>query len=164
MIYNELLKAMENDGIRYVVVGGVAVILHGFVRASMDLDIVISLDSKNTHQFIDLVSRLGYRSKAPVPLSDFADPAKRKEWLESKGMIVFSLHHAKRYEELVDVFINDVVPFEELFGRRVKIALSECSVNIASRQDLKTMKRIAGRPQDLEDIKALDELDRRDSL
>jgi hypothetical protein len=164
MIYLELLKALEDENIRYVVVGGVAVILHGFVRASMDLDIVISLDSTNTQQFLDLVSRLGYRSKAPVPLNDFADPVKRKEWAETKGMIVFSLHHAKRYEELVDVFISDMVPFEELFDRRVKIALGECSVNIASRQDLKTMKRIAGRPQDLEDIKALDELDRRDSL
>jgi hypothetical protein len=164
MIYIELLKAMEEESIRYVVVGGVAVILHGFVRASMDLDIVISLDPKNTRQFLNLVSRLGYRPKAPVPLDDFADPLKRKEWMDTKGMIVFSLHHAKRYEELVDVFINDVVPFEQLFKRRVKIALDGCSVNIAARQDLKTMKRIAGRPQDLEDIKALDELDRRDSL
>ena len=52
-MYIELLKAMEDEGIRYVVVGGVAVILHGFVRASMDLDLVISLDSTNTRQFID---------------------------------------------------------------------------------------------------------------
>ena len=73
MIYLELLKAMEDKGIRYVVVGGVAVVLHGFVRATMDLDLVVSLESSNALKFLELVKGLGYRPKMPVPLEQFAD-------------------------------------------------------------------------------------------
>ena len=55
MIYLELLKALEDKGIRYVVVGGVAVVLHGFVRATMDIDLIISLDesglTRGLHSF-----------------------------------------------------------------------------------------------------------------
>src|SRR5258708_3408456 len=107
MIYLELLKALEDKGIRYVVVGGVAVVLHGFVRATMDLDLIISLDADNTGRFLQLVKELGYRPKVPVPLEDFAKLEKRKEWMETKGMRVFSLHHSKRVQELVDVFTNE---------------------------------------------------------
>lgn len=161
MMYQELLKALENSKVRYVVVGGVAVILHGFVRSSMDLDIVISLDPVNTRHFLDLVKGLGYLPKIPVPLEDFADPQKRKEWHDAKNMLVFSLHHSKRYEELIDVFIEDVVPFEDLYARRVQVPAGDLSVPIASIEDLTTMKRIAGRAQDLRDIEALEDIQRR---
>ncbi len=161
MIYLELLKAMEEKGIRYVVVGGVAVVLHGFVRATMDLDLVVSLDSANVRKFLDLVNGLGYRAKIPVPLEQFADPAKRQEWIETKGMRVFSLHHSKRVQELVDVFTKEPIPFEGLYARRVRVPVEDISINIASSQDLKTLKQAAGRVQDLQDIAALDELERR---
>ena len=160
MIYFELLKAMEDKGIRYVVVGGVAVVLHGFVRATMDLDLVVSLDTDNARKFLDLVAGLGYRPKMPVPLEQFADPAKRQEWIETKGMRVFSLHHSKRVQELVDVFTNEPIPFEEMYERRVRVPVEGISINIASRKDLKVLKQAAGRPQDLQDIAALDELER----
>src|ERR1019366_6284386 len=158
MIYFELLKALEDNGIRYVVVGGVAVVLHGFVRATMDLDLIVSLDSVNTGKFLDLVGKLGYRPKVPVPLAQFGDPAKRQEWIETKGMRVFSLHHSKRVQELVDVFTKEPIPFEELYARRVRVPVEGISIIIASREDLKTLKRAAGRPQDLQDIAALEEL------
>jgi len=164
MIYFELLKAMEDKGIRYVVVGGVAVVLHGFVRATMDLDLVVSLDADNTGRFLQLVKELGYRPKIPIPLEQFADPAKRREWIETKGMRVFSLHHSMRVPELVDVFTSEPIPFDELQARRVRVPVEGISVSIASRRDLKVLKRAAGRPQDLQDIAALDELERQQKL
>jgi|SRR5437879_3702386 len=164
MIYFELLKAMEDKGIRYVVVGGVAVVLHGFVRATMDLDLVVSLDADNTGRFLQLVKELGYRPKMPIPLEQFADPAKRREWIETKGMRVFSLHHSMRVPELVDVFTSEPIPFDELQARRVRVPVEGISVSIASRRDLKVLKRAAGRPQDLQDIAALDELERQQKL
>ena len=161
MIYLELLKALEDSKIRYVVVGGVAVVLHGFVRATMDLDIVISLETSNAARFLQLAKEMGYRPKAPVPLEDFANPSKRKEWKETKGMLVFSLFHSKRVEELVDIFVEEPIPFEDLYRRRVVTIVNETPISIASREDLKTLKKVSNRPQDLQDIAALDELDRR---
>lgn len=152
---------MEDKGIRYVVVGGVAVVLHGFVRATMDLDLVVSLDPANARKFLDLVKELGYRPKIPVPLEQFADPAKRQEWIETKGMRVFSLHHSKRIQELVDVFTKEPIPFEELYAHRIRVPVEGISINIASRQDLKILKQAAGRPQDLQDIAALNQLEDR---
>jgi hypothetical protein len=161
MIYLELLKAMEEKGIRYVVVGGVAVVLHGFVRATMDLDLVVSLEPTNARKFLDLVKGLGYKPKIPVPLEQFADPAKRQEWIETKGMRVFSLHHSKRVQELVDVFNKEPIPFDDLYTHRIRVPVEGISINIASSQDLKILKQEAGRPQDLQDIAALNELEKR---
>ena len=161
MIYLELLKAMEDKEIRYVVVGGVAVVLHGFVRATMDLDLVVSLEAGNTGKFLQLVKELGYRPKVPVPLEDFANVDKRQEWVKTKGMRVFSLYHSKRVQELVDVFVEEPIPFEVLYGRRIRVSIGDCAINVASSGDLKTLKRLASRPQDLEDVRALEELEMR---
>jgi predicted nucleotidyltransferase len=161
VIYLELLKALEEKGIRYVVVGGVAVVLHGFVRATMDLDLIVSLEAGNTGKFLQLVKELGYRPKAPVPLEDFAKVEKRNEWVETKGMIVFSLHHSKRVQELVDVFVEEPIPFDNLYARRIQVPVEGCLISVASNQDLRTLKRAAGRPQDLEDVRALEELETR---
>ncbi len=163
MIYLELLKALEEKQIRYVIVGGLAVILHGFARMSIDLDLAISLDTANLQRFLGLAKALGYRPRLPVAIEDFADPEKRKTWIEQKNMLVFSLIHGKRVQELVDIFVQDVVPFEELFARRAAVSFGTFHANVASIQDLKTMKRISGRPQDLQDIAALEDIERRGS-
>jgi len=161
MIYLELLKALEEKQIHYVIVGGLAVILHGFARMSIDLDLAVSLDTSNLRHFLNVVKELGYRSRLPVPLEDFADPVKRKTWIEQKNMLVFSLVHEKRAQELIDIFVQDIVPFEELYARHVSISLGAIHAKVASIQDLKKMKELAGRPQDLQDIAALNEIERR---
>lgn len=159
MIYLELLKALEDKSIRYVVVGGVAVVLHGFVRATMDLDLIVSLEAGNTGKFLQLVKELGYRPRVPVLLEDFANAEKRKTWVKTKGMRVFSLHHSKRVQELVDVFVEEPIPFDELYARRIQVSVDGCPIQVASSQDLKTLKRQAGRPQDIQDVQALEELE-----
>ncbi len=161
MIYLELFRALERQNIQYVVVGGLAVIFHGFARMSMDLDLAVSLESQNLRQFVDLAEHLGYRPKLPVSFRDLLDKNKRKEWAEQKHMLVFSLYHQERPQELVDVFIHDLIPFHELFKRHVRIPLGEDIVRVASIEDLKTMKRMAGRPQDLQDIAALENLEKK---
>jgi hypothetical protein len=161
MIYLELLKTLEDFQIRYAVVGGVAVVLHGFVRATMDLDLIVSLEPDNVRKFLKLVEELGYRPKIPVRLEEFADPMKRKEWIETKGMRVFSLHHSKRVQELVDVFTSEPIPFEQLYARSRQVPVQGIPIRVASAEDLKTLKMAAGRPQDVEDIAALNELEQR---
>ncbi len=159
--YQDLLKALEEARIRYLVVGGVAVVLHGFVRSTVDLDLLIGLDPKNVDTFLDLMKKRGYKSKVPVPMDDFKEPDNRRKWKTEKGMIVFSFFHPQRNQELVDIFIEEPIPFEEAYQRRVMVSLGTTQISVVCPEDLITLKQKAGRPQDMQDIQALRDLKRR---
>src|SRR5689334_12389481 len=150
--YEELLNALDDRKIRYIVVGGVAVVLHGFVRATADLDLLISLESKNVNAFLALMKERGYKPKAPVSLDDFKVAENRRWWKAEKGMIVFSLYHPQRNQELIDVFIEEPISFEDAYQRRVLVSLGGSNISIAHPQDLIKLKEKAGRKQDLQDI------------
>jgi hypothetical protein len=153
--YDEFFEALAEREIRYLVVGGVAVVLHGFLRATADLDLMVALDSANMNTLVELLKSRGYRPKAPVQLEDLADPLKRKEWAAEKGMLVFSLFHPKRTRELIDIFITEPIDFNDAYARRKTVQLGERQVQVVSASDLIKMKELASRPQDLVDIKAL---------
>jgi hypothetical protein len=156
--YSELFEVFEKQKIRYLVVGGVAVVLHGFLRATADLDLMVALDSKNIKKFLALMEKLGYKPRVPVALQDFALPEQRKRWIEEKGMKVFSLIHPKKLTHLLDIFVDEPISFEGAYRRRKRIKVGAGSVSVASVPDLIRLKEKAGRPQDNEDIQALKEL------
>ena len=63
----ELLNALNAEGVRYLVVGGVAVVLHGYTRATFDLDLVINLESSNLERALQVLASRGFRPRPPVP-------------------------------------------------------------------------------------------------
>jgi len=150
-----LLTTLSEAGIRYVVVGGVAVVLHGYLRATADLDLVIGLDQPNVDAAIRTFSHLGLHPRAPVPLHAFADANQRKRWIDEKNLQVFSLWHPAMPGFEVDIFVEPPMPFEELFGRASRATIGNAEVPIAAIDDLIEIKRAAGRPRDVEDIEAL---------
>lgn len=75
--------------------------------------------------------------------------------------MVLALHDPSDPLLRVDVFVEEVVPFEDLFVRSEVLMVGSTSMRIASMQDLIAMKRIAGRARDLEDIEALEAIARR---
>ena len=158
--YEELLQALEDRHIRYLVVGGVAVVLHGFIRATADLDLMIGLEAKNVDAFLTLMKERGYKPKVPVALEDFKAADNRRRWKDDKGMLVISLFHPQRNQELIDVFIDEPIPFEEAYQRRTLIPLGRIKISVANSADLIKLKEQARRPQDLEDIQALKNLER----
>ena len=95
MFYENLFKALEKNKIRYMV-GGVAMVLHGFVRATMDLDLMVAPDEANVKALMKLMTKLGYKPKVPVSAIDFSSAQKRRQWKEEKGMVVFSFFHPKK--------------------------------------------------------------------
>jgi predicted nucleotidyltransferase len=156
--YSELFEIFEKRKIRYLVVGGVAVVLHGFLRATADLDLMIALDSENLKKFLDLMKELGYKPRVPVALQDFASPDIRRSWIKDKNMKVFSLIHPKELTHLLDVFVDEPIPFEEAYQRRERISAGSSKVNVACMTDLIHLKEKAGRQQDKADIQALKKL------
>ncbi len=76
VFYEDVFRALNRHGVRYLVVGGVAVNLLGVPRMTKDLDLMLDLSSENLKLFLSALNDLGYRPRAPVPLEEFADASK----------------------------------------------------------------------------------------
>lgn len=160
-LFEPLFAALDAGKVRYVVVGGVATVLHGHARLTADVDLVIDLEPAECRRAIDVLAGLGLQPRLPVDATDFADPAIRRSWIEDKGMMVFSFVDPDNPMRAVDVFAEAVLDFEELWADSVEIALRDTFVRVASIPHLIELKRLAGRPQDLADIEKLEEIRRR---
>lgn len=154
-LFEPILAALEAAGVRSVVVGGVATVLHGYARLTADLDLAIDLRADQPARAIGALTELGLTPLLPVPAMDFADPRQRAEWIRTRDLKVFTLYDPVDPLRQVDLFAQDPVPFDDLWERAVEVRLVALSVRIASIDDLIAMKRSAGRPQDLADIEAL---------
>lgn len=153
-----VLAALEREKVRYLVVGGVAVVLHGYLRTTVDLDLVLHLERDNVERALRALANLGFQPQAPVPLSSFAEPQIRETWSREKNMTVFSLWHPGHPGFAVDLFIQEPFDFEAAYRRALRVPLEGLQTTVVSREDLVAMKRTAGRSSDLADIAALSEL------
>jgi len=155
-----IFAALGRAQVRYLVVDGVAVVLHGHPRFTADLDLVLALEEANIRSALGALGALGYSPGAPFAADDLADPERRSEWVRAKGITVFSLSSAEHPATEVDLFVEEPFPFEQAYPRAVWADLGETRVPIASIADLVEMKRRAGRPQDLEDVQHLEAIAR----
>ena len=155
---SEVLLALHKSGARYLIVGGVAVVLHGHPRFTADLDLVIALDPANIRLALEALTALGYRPRAPVAADEFADEAIREHWISEKNLTVFSLWSARFPATEVDIFVREPFPFDEAFVRALHVDLGFAHVSVVSLDDLIALKKLAGRPRDLQDIEALERL------
>ena len=80
----QVLSALNASRVRYLVVGGVAVVLHGHLRATADLDLIVQLGTENALDAVRVLEGLGFSPVAPVPATMFADPTARQSWIEDK--------------------------------------------------------------------------------
>jgi hypothetical protein len=149
----EIFEALTDAD--YVVVGGFAVILHGHLRATRDLDLVIGFAPDNIVKACDALSAIGLRPRLPVTFEDFADPAKREDWFRHRNMLVFPLWDPTNPERSVDLFIHEPMDFASLLKHSVVKDLDGVPIRVASVAHIIAMKQDAGRRQDLDDIDAL---------
>jgi len=155
-----IFGALERASARYLVVGGVAVVLHGHPRFTADLDLVLALDADNVRAVLGALEPLGYVPRVPVPAEDLADPVRRAEWARNKGMTVFTLTSPLHPATEVDLFVEEPFPFDEAHARALQVDLGDVRVWVASLADLIAMKRRAGRTHDLEDVRNLEAIAR----
>lgn len=153
--FDPILAALQATGVRYVVVGGVAVNLHGYQRFTKDLDLVIELVPDQVLKALEALAAIGYKPNVPVKLSDFANPSIREGWIRDKGMMVFQMY-SDNARMSIDIFVQYPVDFEALWSQSSAIDLPGATLRIASIDHLILMKRQAGRPQDLLDIGKLE--------
>jgi predicted nucleotidyltransferase len=153
--FEVIFQSLNKQQVKYIVVGGLAVVLHGHLRTTADIDIVLALDKKNALCAVKALKELGYQPRPPVLFEDFADSEKRKVWMKEKGLTVFSTYSANFPGIEIDLFVKEPFVFAEVFARAKQIKLEETVVTVASLDDLIAMKKKVGRPIDLADVDVL---------
>jgi predicted nucleotidyltransferase len=157
-LYTPLFKALNDENVQYIIVGGLATVLHGYARFTADIDLVINLNQAEAEKAIKVITSLGLKPSVPVDPMQFTDKAIRDSWSNDKNMLVFSFFDPDNPLMILDVFIREPFPFDEMLKRIVHMNLGELSVPVCAINDLIEMKKKAGRPKDLEDIKYLESL------
>ncbi|MEX0990608.1 MAG: hypothetical protein WD206_09990 [Actinomycetota bacterium] len=133
-LFEPIFAALDEAGVRYVVVGGVAVVLHGHARLTADLDIAIDLAPQAARDAIDGLQRLGLRPRVPVDASDFADPEVRARWIADRDMRVLSLWDPANPMRSLNLFVENPIDFEELWIGSEVVDLDDMQIRVASKQ------------------------------
>lgn len=152
MFVIQLADALKKHRVDYALVGGYAVALHGAVRGTVDIDIVIQRNPKAFKNAEQALKEIGLQPRLPVSADEVFHF--REEYINNKNLIAWSFTNPDKPTEVVDIIItedlNDMKPVAKTVqGMKIKIA------DITSLIDMKTR---SGRPQDIEDVKALKRL------
>ena len=136
--FKEFLRLLNANRVDYLLVGGYAVGLHGYPRATVDLDIWIRATSANAERILTAVREFGF--DLPVLES--------RIFVEPRSIVRFGVPPF-RIEVLTAI---DGVEFDSCRGRAVEFDIEGLPVPVISLADLKTNKRAAGRHKDLADL------------
>lgn len=160
MRYTNFLQELCDSQVRFVLVGGMAVQLHGYARSTLDMDIVLAMDDANLTKFIDMAKKFGLVPIIPVPIDSLKNAQQIEQWYQEKGMLAFSLREPQNGGRSIDVLVRPEVPFDDMLAQSVCVNLFARQVRIASIDHLLTMKRKANRSRDRIDIEALEKIKR----
>jgi len=141
--YRDMLRALNDEGVRYLLVGAYALAAHGIPRATMDIDLWVQPASDNADATLRALERFG------APLQDLT----RDDLLAPDT--VFQIGVAPRRIELMTAASG--LEFDEAFARSMVIEIDGLHVHVLSRHDLIRNKRSTGRTRDLADVEALEE-------
>lgn len=153
--YLGIFKALNRKKIRYIVVGGLAVNFLGVPRATYDIDLLLYLEDDNLRKFLSLMKRWGFKPKVPVGIMDFADTAKRQDWIKNKHMKAFNLFNPDWAIKEIDIIIDTPVDYAKAKRHAVICKVNGTDIPTVSIADLILMKSKAARQQDKDDIKTL---------
>lgn len=154
MFYHKIVDTLEKHHVAYAIVGGFAVALHGAVRGTVDLDLVLRLNEGQFTAFEKAMGAIGLVSRLPVNAKQVFQF--REEYIKNRNLVAWSFYNPKAPAEVVDV----IVTHDLNKMKTKKISIGERKIQVLAIDDLIKMKEAAGRPQDLEDVKALKELKR----
>ena len=144
--------ALNRAGVRYAVVGGHAVALHGAVRGTVDIDIAIAWERGTLSAAEQALKGMGLASRLPVTAEEVFKS--RREYVEKRNLVAWNFYNPNDLTEQVDIIIA-----YDLNGKQTKrIALADAVVEVLDLQALIEMKKMSGRPQDKEDVRALERL------
>jgi hypothetical protein len=135
----ELLGELSGASVKFVVCGGVACVLHGVDRTTLDLDVSVSMDEENLRKVVEVCRKMGLYPRIAEPIENLYDPAKRKEWIENKGALDYTFVSGTGPLQL-DIFLTYPKSYEELLKDSQIVMLDELKVFVSSIEDLLAAK------------------------
>lgn len=154
MFLLRLCDALSAARVPYAIAGGYAVALHGAVRGTVDVDLVLRLRERDFTSAERAFIALGLASRLPLKAADVF--RFREEYIRNRNLVAWSFTNPGNPAEVVDVLIT-----EDLARCRVvRMPVQGRRLAVLSKADLIRMKTASGRPQDLEDVSALKRLER----
>jgi hypothetical protein len=139
--FKEFLQSLNDNEVRYLVVGGYAVALHGYPRYTKDIDIWIESSQENAAKLLDALEGFGFGSVG-LKIEDF---------LEADQVI--QLGYAPNRIDLLTSLAG--VSFENCYGAKIEVSIEGMAVSFIDIDNLKKNKRASGRLQDLADVENL---------
>ena len=141
--FREFIQLLNDHSVRYLVVGGYAVALHGHPRYTKDLDIWVEADSENINRLLSALKAFGFGS-LEQNVEDFLDP----------DTVVQLGRPPQRIDLLTEL---DGVAFDDSYATREEVPIENVSVSFIGLEQLRKNKKASGRHQDLADLEHLRE-------
>ncbi len=149
MLLIRVTQALDRARVNYAVVGGYAVALHGAVRGTLDIDLALRFSEKQFEAAERAFRSLSLEPRLPVTASEVF--RFREEYIRNRNLSAWTFVNPGRPSEIVDVILT-----HDLSAMTVeRVRVQDKFVKLASIDDLIRMKTECGRPQDLEDVRAL---------
>ena len=158
MFYLDLFSKLQQFEVQYLLIGGLAVSLHGVERATMDIDITVAMQPKNLNKLIACAESLELKPVLPIPLSSLKNIEQLKQWHQEKNLLAFALQTEEIAGVTLDILLFPPIEFSKMQQNVTQFDIGNIKVNVASIDDLIALKRAAGRAIDLSDIEHLNKL------
>ena len=153
--FEAVMDAMNRHQAKCLLVGGMAVVAHGYGRMTYDLDLVLQLERDNILRAFQALEGLGYKPRVPVTAKGFADQQLRESWIREKGMMVLNLYSDTFPTTTVDIFVKEPFDFEAAWSKAIQAEVDGITFRYVDLDTLISMKVKAGRAVDLEDVRRL---------
>ena len=140
--FKEFIQSLNNNGVRYLVIGGYAVAFHGHPHYTKDIDIWISMDAENAAKIVKALEQFGFASLG-LQAADFTAPDQ-----------IVQLGYPPNRIDLITT--TPGVDFDTCYAARVPTEIDGVQVTFIDLENLKRNKKAVGRHQDLADIENLE--------
>jgi hypothetical protein len=140
--FKEFIELLNENEVRYLVVGGYAVAFHGYPRYTKDLDVWIELSRENAYKIVLALGKFGFGSL----------DLKTDDFLESDQVI--QLGYPPNRIDILTALKG--IEFDECYQARVEVEIQGLSIAFVDLESLKKNKKATGRPQDLADAENLE--------
>jgi hypothetical protein len=137
----DVFKSFQQHDVKYVVIGGIASVLHGVPRATFDLDILIEATPENAERLLHAFLEAGLGTASLTSVEDLL------------------AHEITVFKDRVRIDVQTSTPgvsFEQAWNHRQTVSYRDQSFFVLSKEDLIRSKRAAGRDVDLEDVRLLE--------
>ena len=139
--FKEFIESLNASNVRYLVVGGYAVALHGYPRYTKDLDVWIEPKIQNANNVLNALTAFGFGS-LDITADDFLE----------EGNIIQLGYPPNRIDLITSL---KGLMFENCYPERVQVEIQGVLIDFIDIENLKTNKKATGRPQDLADLENL---------